>query len=85
MGVLAGWCPDRGEPNGQTLRFLLTTGFLGGVVAFSTFSLDAALLWERGDAGMALVYVRGSVAMSLVAISLVGMFAGPFPMQGFLH
>jgi CrcB protein len=31
------------------MRAFLTTGVLGGFTTFSTFSLDAALLIERGD------------------------------------
>lgn len=80
MAVQARWLACREESSGQTLRCLLTTEFLGGFVAFSTFSPDAALLWGRGDAGMALVYVLGAVAMSLV-----GVFTGPFLMWGLLN
>jgi CrcB protein len=33
---------------GEAMRVLLTVGFLGGYTTFSTFSLDVALLVERG-------------------------------------
>ncbi len=33
----------------QELRLFLTTGILGGFTTFSTFSLDAVGLWERGE------------------------------------
>lgn len=71
MGLLTGWFTWRGEASSQTLRLLLTTGVLGGFTTFSAFSLDAALLWERGQVGMALVYVSLSVGLALV-----GVFAG---------
>ena len=34
-------------------RLFLATGILGGFTTFSAFSLDAVLLWERGDPGLA--------------------------------
>lgn len=51
-------------------RPFLATGVLGGFTTFSAFSLDAALLWERGDGMAALSYVVGSVVLSLLALSL---------------
>ena len=68
MGVLAGWFTFRGEASGQTLRLLLTTGLLGGFTTFSAFSLDAGLLWERGETGIMALYVLGSVSLSLVGV-----------------
>jgi len=47
------------------------TGILGGYTTFSAFSLDAALLYERSEFGLALFYVLGSVAFSIL-----GLFAG---------
>lgn len=55
----------------QHMRLFLTTGILGGYTTFSTFSLDAALLYERGDMGLAALYVALSVALSIG-----GLFAG---------
>jgi CrcB protein len=53
------------------MRLFLTTGILGGYTTFSTFSLDTALLYERGELGTAALYVLLSVALSLG-----GLFAG---------
>src|SRR5580704_17883892 len=39
------------------MRAFLTTGILGGFTTFSAFSLDAALLIERGDWLLAALYV----------------------------
>jgi CrcB protein len=55
----------------QHIQLFLTTGILGGYTTFSTFSLDAALLYERGDIGLAALYVALSVALSIG-----GLFAG---------
>ncbi len=53
---------------GQHWRLFLATGVLGGFTTFSAFSLDFAILWERGAMGGAAVYLVASVVGSLVAI-----------------
>lgn len=50
-------------------RLFLMTGVLGGFTTFSAFSLDTAYLWERDEFGLAILYVGGSVAVSLAAVS----------------
>ena len=70
MGLIAGYLAFRGEAT-QHWRLFLMTGILGGYTTFSAFSLDAALLYERGEFGLALVYVLGSVVLSIL-----GLFAG---------
>ncbi|MXQ09874.1 fluoride efflux transporter CrcB [Microvirga makkahensis] len=69
MGVIAGWLAFKaGEGWSQSLRLFLTTGILGGFTTFSAFSLDTALLWERGEAGLALGYVAASVILSILSL-----------------
>lgn len=70
MGLTAGWFAFRGEAS-QGMRLFLTTGILGGYTTFSAFSLDAALLWERGQERAAVAYVVTSVGAALF-----GVFAG---------
>jgi len=67
IGLLATWFALRIEMDGL-LRLFLATGLLGGFTTFSAFSLDAALLWERGATSTAALYVVGSVALSLIAV-----------------
>lgn len=67
MGVLAALFAFRWSGS-ETARLLLTTGFLGGFTTFSAFSLDVALLWERGEVGLTLAYTLGSVALSILAL-----------------
>ena len=50
------------------LRTFLTTGILGGYTTFSTFSLQSALLIERGAYAQAAAYVLGSTVLSILAI-----------------
>jgi fluoride exporter len=54
----------------QHTRLFLTTGVLGGFTTFSTFSLDALTLWERGAYGPWILYVGLSVVLSLLATAV---------------
>ena len=69
MGLVAGWLAFRGESE-QDFRLFLTTGVLGGFTTFSAFSLDAALLWERGQVLSAALYIGGSVVLSVACVFL---------------
>jgi CrcB protein len=70
MGLLAGYFAFRGGIS-QHWQLFLTTGILGGYTTFSTFSLDAALLYERGALGLVALYILLSVLLSIG-----GLFAG---------
>ncbi|MDR3485842.1 MAG: fluoride efflux transporter CrcB [Bradyrhizobium sp.] len=70
MGLIAGYLAFKGEAS-QPWRLFLMTGILGGYTTFSAFSLDTALLYERGEIGLALFYVLGSVVFAIA-----GLFAG---------
>ena len=52
----------------QEMRLFIATGILGGFTTFSAFSLDAAVLWERGAHGVAALYVSASVIGALAAL-----------------
>ncbi|WP_370125847.1 fluoride efflux transporter CrcB [Sinorhizobium fredii] len=67
MGILAEYFALRGELP-QEIRLFLTTGILGGFTTFSTFSLDAVSLWERGQWGAAAAYVSSSLVLSLTGL-----------------
>src|ERR1700709_2062789 len=62
MGLIAGYFAFKGEAS-QHWRLFFTTGVLGGYTTFSAFSLDAVLLWERHEIGLAALYVGASVAL----------------------
>ena len=66
MGLLAAWLAFKaGAAWSQATKLFLVTGLLGGFTTFSAFSLDAVLLWERGDFGLAAAYVAASVVLSI--------------------
>ena len=48
-------------------RPIIVVGFLGGLSTFSTFSLDALLLFEQGHYNTALFYIISSIVLCLIA------------------
>jgi len=70
LGAIAGLFASRGHPS-HNLQLFLTTGVLGGFTTFSAFSLEAALLWQRGQLVSCLLYVLASVGFAIA-----GVFAG---------
>lgn len=52
----------------QTMRVFLTVGICGGFTTFSTFSLDAIVLMQRGELWPAAAYIAASVALSILAL-----------------
>jgi len=79
MGVLVevmalAWSPS------QEMRAFLTVGMLGALTTFSTFSLDIAVLYERGASLLVAAYIGASVALSVAAL-----FAGLSLMRTALH
>lgn len=73
MGALIEWLALKAVHPAQLWRLFFTTGLLGGFTTFSTFSLDTAVLWERGQIGLAALYVIASVMTALL-----GLFGGFF-------
>ncbi|UHS61350.1 fluoride efflux transporter CrcB [Agrobacterium vaccinii] len=50
------------------VRVFIVTGILGGFTTWSSFTLDAVVLFERGDLGLAAVYLLASLVVSFAAI-----------------
>ena len=70
MGLAAGYFAFKASESwSETARLFMTTGVLGGYTTFSAFSLDAMLLWERGESGLAVAYVLGSVVLSIIGLA----------------
>ncbi|RMD94257.1 MAG: fluoride efflux transporter CrcB [Alphaproteobacteria bacterium] len=57
------------------LNPLVMTGLLGGFTTFSSFSLEAVTLYERGELGAAAFYVGVSVGVGILAL-LAGLWLG---------
>lgn len=67
MGLIIEYLALKGEAS-QHWRLFLAIGILGGFTTFSAFSLDVALLYERGQLGLAAAYVLASVSVSIAAL-----------------
>lgn len=77
MGVAMGLMSEAANWS-QEMRLFATTGFLGGLTTFSTFSGEAASLISREEYGWSALlisaHVAGSIAATLGGIALVKFF-----------
>ena len=67
MGLLVGALARMSVP-GENWRLLLGVGVLGGYTTFSSFSLDVVNMMQRGDLGVAALYITISVIGSIAAL-----------------
>jgi CrcB protein len=74
MGVLIGTLAKFTPQYQNEIRLFVAVGIFGGFTTFSSFSLDAITLIERGDILLAAVYIVGSVLLSLAGLWM-GMLA----------
>lgn len=74
MGLMLGVL-SQFEALAPEMRLLITTGFLGGLTTFSTFSAEATTLLSRDQFGWAAAHVAahviGSVAMTFAGVATV--------------
>jgi len=74
MGVAIAWIGHY-ENLAPEVRLLLTTGFLGGLTTFSTFSAESSALLLRGEWGWsaahALAHVLGALLATFAGIALM--------------
>jgi CrcB protein len=70
MGLLIGLLARTTPQLQNEIRLFVAIGVLGGFTTFSSFSLDAITLLERGDLALAVAYIGGSVLLSLAGLTL---------------
>jgi fluoride exporter len=69
MGMLTGWLSQNIATENASVKLFLGVGILGGFTTFSAFSLDAVLLFERGDMGLVALYVMASIILSIGGVA----------------
>jgi CrcB protein len=67
MGLFVGMAATRGW---TPLNAFIGLGILGGFTTFSSFSLETMTLIQRGEAGLAALYVAASVSLSVGGLAL---------------
>jgi CrcB protein len=60
---------DKGIISEQWRPFIMV-GFLGALTTFSSVALDSVLLWQNGEASVALAYIISSVVTCLLCAGL---------------
>jgi CrcB protein len=75
IGFIAGYAPLKGAGKNTVLFF--KTGMCGGFTTFSTFSLEAFGLFEKGRNALGAAYIIMSVAGCLLGV-WAGMTAGKY-------
>ena len=70
MGLALGVFVIGGNGFSPEMRLFVTTGFLGGLTTFSTFSAEAVTLLARGEYGWASLHLLSHVAGSLIMTGL---------------
>ena len=70
MGLLAGWLSLRAGAGQDSVRLFAAVGVMGGFTTFSAFSLEAVLMIERRQFGLAAAYVGVSVVCAVAALFL---------------
>ena len=81
MGLALG-CFEQFQALSPEVRLLITTGFLGSLTTFSTFSAETTTLLLRQEYGwtamIVVAHVLGTIAMTVLGIATVTMLRGWF-------
>jgi CrcB protein len=73
MGVAIGVFANNATFSSET-RLFITTGFLGGLTTFSTFSAESVDLLSRGELGWACLHLASHVSLSFF-MTVLGLYS----------
>lgn len=68
MGLLVGVLAKTTPQFQNEIRLFVAVGVFGGFTTFSSFSLDAITMIERGDVLLAAIYVVGSLLLGIAGL-----------------
>ena len=67
IGLIVAWTVKNGNLSSNMILFM-KVGICGGFTTFSTFAFESADLIQNGRAGIAILYIVLSVAVSVAAV-----------------
>jgi CrcB protein len=67
MGFVTEILSSHGSISTVNIRYFLVSGLLGGFTTFSAFAFEFALLYEKSEYLLAIIYTALSVSLSLAA------------------
>ena len=70
MGLLVGVLARTTPQYQDEIRLFVAVGVFGGFTTFSSFSLDAITMMERGDYMLAALYIVGSVLLAIAGLAM---------------
>ena len=70
MGLLVGYLARMTPQYQAEIRLFVAVGIFGGFTTFSSFSLEAFTLLERGEYVLATLYIVGSVLLSIAGLMM---------------
>lgn len=68
-GLVAGTVLQRSIGGSDPVYLFVMTGILGGFTTFSAFSVDAVLLWHRGEQIAAATYILASLLLAIAGVA----------------
>lgn len=72
FGALAVDKPGIMDPN---VKFMLTSGFAGGLTTWSSLAFETLALYQRGDTGLAAANMAANVVVGMLAVLLGAVIA----------
>ncbi|MBE9183512.1 fluoride efflux transporter CrcB [Microcoleus sp. LEGE 07076] len=75
MGFFVTLVFERVPAVGPEVRLIVATGFLGAYTTFSTYGLEANVLWRDRSYSVATFYLAGSAILGVIAVQLGALIA----------
>ena len=72
IGIAVGFF-SKLQPNSESLKLLLVTGFCGGYTTFSAFGYENVMLFQNNGSALAFAYIAASIVGGILSVCL-GLF-----------